>query len=87
MLRDDAVVDSVQPGFHIGENQVDDGQEFLAHLRVAALRHGEMIVAKRFKFAVAGPIVGDDPCPILDGACDEAALLNCKTCAVRDRVA
>jgi hypothetical protein len=43
MLGTDAVMDAIDPGLQIGEDQVDDRQEILVDLRVSAFGDRVMV--------------------------------------------
>jgi len=63
MLGTDVVVDAVEPGLQIAENQMDHRQEILRHFGVAALGDGVMIVSAPTQAAIGAPIVGNDQRP------------------------
>ena len=72
MLRADAVVGAAQPGFEIGEHEMDDGQEGFSDVRVASLRDGGMKVSALPERCIAAPIVGNNRRTRCHGALDEA---------------
>ena len=72
MLGADPVMDAVDPGFQIGEDQVDDRQEFLCDLRVAVFSDRVVVEAALAKAGVAAPVVGDDQRSGSDGVLDES---------------
>jgi len=73
MLWADTVMDAPQPGLEIGEREVDDRQEGLGNLHVAALRNGGMAVAALTQFRVSAPVIGDDGGAAGNGALNETA--------------
>ena len=60
MLGTDAVMDAIDPGLQIGEDQVDDRQEFLCDLRVSAFGDRVVVESAFAKPGIAAPVVGDD---------------------------
>jgi hypothetical protein len=62
-----------QPGFQVGEDQMDDWQILLGHLRIAPFSDGDVFVATLGKAGVAAPVVGDERRARHNGALDEAA--------------
>ena len=68
MLRADAVVDTAQPGFEIGEHEMNDGQKGFRDFHVAALRDGGMKVSAFPERRIAAPIVGNNGCARRHGA-------------------
>src|SRR5208282_1330340 len=79
MLGADPVMDAVDPSLQIGEDQVDDRQEFLCDLWVSAF--GDRVVVKTAlaKAGIAAPVVGDDQRSGSDGVLDESAERLCAT--------
>jgi len=73
MLGAHAVVDAVEPGLQIAEDEMDDRHELLGHLGIAAFGNGVMVIAARPQATIATPIVGDDQRARHDGALDEPA--------------
>ena len=61
MLGADAVVDAVQPRFEVREDEMDDRQELLGHLRVAAFGNRVVIVTPLPQAGIAAPVIGDQP--------------------------
>src|SRR5208283_5823434 len=60
MLRADAVVDAVEPGLQIGEDEVDHRHELFGHFGVAAFGNCMVVEAPLAQAGIAAPIVGDD---------------------------
>ena len=60
MLWADAVMGAAQPSLEIGEHKVNDRQEGLGNLHVAALRDGGMAVAALDQLGITTPVVGND---------------------------
>jgi len=60
VLRADAVMDAAQPGFEIGEYEVDDRQEGFCDLRIAPFWDGGMAIGVLGQFGIAAPVVGED---------------------------
>src|SRR5271168_20402 len=60
MLCADPVMDTDQPGLEIGEDEMDDGQELLAHFWIATFGNSVVIVAALAQVGVTAPIVRDD---------------------------
>ena len=73
MLRTDAVMDAAQPGFEIGEDEVNNGQEGFGDLWITALRNSGMEVVEITKLRVATPVVGNDGGAGRDSAFDKSA--------------
>jgi hypothetical protein len=71
VLTADAVVNASDPGFQIGEHEVDHWQVQLHFVGLASDRFGVMLVAGRFE-VVALPPVGEDDSAGLDGCPDES---------------
>ena len=67
------MMDATQPGFEIGEHEVDDGQEGFGDLHIAAFWDGGMEIVAFGKAGVAAPVVGDKGGAWRHGAFDEAA--------------
>src|SRR5271166_3994957 len=72
MLRADAVVDAVEPGLHIGEDEVDHRHELFGHFGVAAFGNCMVVEAPLAQSGIASPIVGDDQRAWHDGTLDKA---------------
>src|SRR5271166_2410075 len=72
MLRADAVVDAVEPGLQIGEDEVDHRHELFGHFGVAAIGNCMVVVASLAQTGIAAPIVGDDQRAWHDGTLDKA---------------
>src|SRR5665213_3461328 len=60
MLRAHAVVDAVEPGLQIGEDEMDHRHELFGDFGIAAFGNRMMVVAPLTQADVAAPIVGDD---------------------------
>ena len=73
MLGADPVMDAVDPGLQVGEDQVDDRQEFLCDLRVSAFGDRVVVESALAKAGIAAPVVGDDQRSGSDGVFDESA--------------
>src|SRR5487761_2098298 len=73
MFGADAVMDTVDPGLQVGEDQVDDWQELFRDLRVAAFGDGMVVEAALSEASIAAPVVGDDQRSGNDGVFDESA--------------
>src|SRR5271166_3611040 len=73
MLRADAVVDAVEPGLQIGEDEVDHRHELFGHFGVAAFGNCMVVEAPLAQAGIAAPIVGDDQRAWHDGILDKAA--------------
>ena len=73
MLMTDSVVAAVQPGFQVGEDEMDDRQMLFGNLRIAALRDRDMFIAASGKVGVAAPVVGNDNGSWHNGFLNEAA--------------
>ena len=77
MFFADPVTDAVDPTLQIGKDQVDDRQEFLRDLRVAAYGGDWMVVKSAISQAsIRTPVVGDDQRSGSDGVFDESAVRN-----------
>jgi len=72
MLRADPVMNSNQPCLEIGEDEMDDGQEFFGHFGIPTFGNGVVLVAAHPQASVAAPIVRDDQRPRRDGALDKS---------------
>src|SRR5271166_309045 len=72
MLRADAVVDAVEPGLQIGEDEVDHRHELFGHFGVAAFGNCMVVEAPLAQAGIAAPIVGDDQRAWHDGTLDKA---------------
>ena len=72
MLRADAVMDAAQPGFEIGEDEVDDRQKGFGDLHIAPFRDSCVEIVALGKASVAAPVVGDNGGAWRHGAFDEA---------------
>lgn len=64
---------ATQLGLEIGEYEVNDRQEGLCNLHVAALRDGGMAIAALAQLDVTAPVIGDDGGSGHNGALDESA--------------
>ena len=73
MLGADPVMDAVDPGLQIGEDQVDDRQEFLCDLWVSAFGNRVVVESALAKAGIAAPVVGDDQRSGSDGVFDKSA--------------
>ena len=73
MLRADAVTDTAQPCFEIGEHEVNDRQKVFSDLYIAPLRDGGMAIAALAQLRITAPVVGDDAGAGSRSALDEAA--------------
>jgi len=73
MFFADPVMDAVDPTLQIGKDQVDDRQEFLRDLRVAA--YGDWMVVKSAisQASISTPVIGDDQRSGNNGVFDESA--------------
>src|SRR3990167_5350223 len=71
MLRADTVMGAAQPCLEVGEHEVNDRQECLGNLHVAAFRDGRMAIAALTQLHVTAPVVGDDGGAGCNGALDE----------------
>ena len=60
VLRRDAVVNAIQPGFQVAEDEVDKRQVLLRDVRIATLRDLREPVALLREMVVARPVVGCD---------------------------
>ena len=72
MLLADAVMDAAQPGFEIGEDEVDDRQKGFGDLHIAPFRDSCVEIVALGKASVAAPVVGDNGGAWRHGAFDEA---------------
>src|SRR5271168_2532413 len=72
MLRADAMMDAVEPGLQIAEDEVADWQEFLGYFRIAAFGDRMVVITTRPQAAIAAPIVGNDQRTRQNGTFDEA---------------
>jgi len=72
VLRTDAVVDAAQPGFEIGEHEMDDGQKGFRDFHVAALGDGGVKVPALPECRIAAPVVGNNGRARCHCAFDEA---------------
>ena len=59
MLGADPVMDAVDPGLQIGEDQVDDRQEFLCDLWVPTFGNRVVVESALAKASIAAPVVGE----------------------------
>ena len=73
MLGADSVMDAIDPGLQIGEDQVDDRQELLCDLWVSAFGDRVVVESALAKAGVAGPVVGDDQRSGSNGVLNERA--------------
>ena len=73
MLGADPVVDAVDPGLQVGEDQVDNRQEFFREFRVAAFGDCVVVESALSEAGIAAPVVGDDQRSGSDGVFDEPA--------------
>ena len=71
MLRADAVMDTAQPDFEIGEHEVDDGQKSFGDLHIATFRDSGVEIVALDKAGVAAPVAGDNGGAWRHGAFDE----------------
>ena len=71
MLRADAVVDAVEPGLQIGEDEMNHRHELFGHFGVAAFGNRMVVVAPLAQAGIAAPIVGDDQRARHDGTLDK----------------
>lgn len=83
MLGADAVVDAVQPPFEVREDEMDDRQELLGHLRVAAFGNRVVIVTPLPQAGIAAPIIGDDQRSRHDGTLEKSGQ-RCGAAVVSD---
>ena len=72
MFRADFVVDASEPGLQVAEDEMDQGEELLSQLRVAAFGDGEVPEAAAGEAGIAGPVVGDGCGALRDGEADTA---------------
>src|ERR1700737_395229 len=79
MLMANAVMNAVQPGLQIGEDEMDDRQILFGYQRIAALRNREMFVAATGEAAITGPVVSNNGRPWRNGFLNEAAKRSCAT--------
>ena len=63
VLGTHAMVDGIEPGLRVAEDEVDDRHECLGHLGVTAFGKGVMIMAAGPQTAMAAPVAGDDQRP------------------------
>ena len=73
MLGADPVVDAVDPGLQVGEDQVDNRQEFFREFRIAAFGDCVVVESTLSEAGIAAPVVGDDQRSGSDGVFDEPA--------------
>src|SRR5271167_3291256 len=73
MLGADPMVDAVDPGFQVSEDQVADRQEVLNNLRVCTFGDGVVFEPTLAEAGISAPIVGNDQRSWSDGVFDEAA--------------
>jgi len=73
VLGADAVMDAIEPGLQIAEDEVGDRQELLGDLGIAAFGDGVVVVAACPQAAIGAPVIGDEQRPRHDGASDEFA--------------
>jgi len=66
-------MDAVDPGLQIGEDQVDNRQEFLCNLWVCAFGDRMVVEPALAKARIAAPVVRDDQRAGSDGVFDESA--------------
>ena len=71
MLAADTVVDAVDPGFQIGEDQMDDRQKVLGNLWVATLGNGKVFIPSLAEAGISTPIVSDGQRPRSDDVLNE----------------
>jgi len=62
-----------QPGFEVGEYEMNDGHERFRYLRIAPRCDRHVVITSLGKLAVAAPVIGDDPCAWRHGTLDEGA--------------
>src|SRR5271165_2131822 len=72
MLRAHAVVDAVEPGLQIGEDEVDHRHELFGHFRFVTFGNCMVVVAPLAQAGITAPIVGDDQRAWRDGILDKA---------------
>src|SRR5271166_6561812 len=72
MLRAHAVVDAVEPGLQIGEDEVDHRHELFGNFGVAAFGNWMVVVAPLAQAGIAVPIVSDDQRAWHDGILNKA---------------
>src|SRR3974390_615636 len=73
MLGAEPVMEARDPSLQIGEDQVDDRQEFLCDLWVSAFGNRAVVESALAKAGIAAPVVGDDQRSGSDGVFDESA--------------
>jgi hypothetical protein len=66
-------MDAVDPDLQVGEDQMDDRQEFLCDLRVSAFGDCVVVESALSEASIAAPVVGDDQRSGSDGVFDESA--------------
>ena len=79
VLGADAVMGSVEPGFQVRENEVDNRHELFGDLGIAAFGNGVMIIAQLSETAITAPVVADDQSVRHNGALNEPAQRVCTT--------
>src|SRR5271165_6054399 len=72
MLRAHAVVDAVEPGLQIGEDEVDHRHELFGHFGFAAFGNCMVVEAPLAQAGIAAPVIGDDQRAWHDGILDKA---------------
>lgn len=77
MLMTNPVMSSSQPGFEVGEHQMDNRQIFFGNLRVAALGDSNMLEPTFLEFAVAAPVISNNRRTLLDRSLHKAAQRCC----------
>src|SRR5450432_233433 len=60
MLRAHAVVDAVEPGLQVGDDEVDHRHELFGNFGITAFSNRMVVVAPLAQAGIAAPIVGDD---------------------------
>lgn len=60
MLWTDTMMNATQPGFKVGEYEMNDGHEFFGHLRIAPFCDGHVVIAMPGQPGVTVPVIGDD---------------------------
>src|SRR5208337_3030405 len=71
MLGANTVMDTVEPGFQVREDEVDHRHELLGYLGIAAFGDGVMVVAPFAEAGIAAPVVSDGQRSRHDSALDE----------------
>src|SRR5260221_2439135 len=66
------MMDAVEPGLQVAEDEVGHWQEFLGDFRIAAFGDRMVVITARPQAAIAAPIVGDDQRTRQNGTFDEA---------------